>query len=124
MNTNKSFAAAAVAAALVLGSGVVAMAADTPTPSPTTSVTSTPTPTPAPTNSKGLTKAQRQALLAKYRADLAAWQVQKDAWTQAAQPILDAYKAALATAKATRDAALAKLPAMPVKPANPFSHND
>jgi len=122
MNTNKSFAAAAVAAALVLGSGVVAVAADTPTPSPTTSVTSTPTP--APTNSKGLTKAQRQALLAKYRADLAAWQVQKDAWTQAAQPILDAYKAALATAKATRDAALAKLPAMPVKPANPFSHND
>lgn len=124
MSTNKTFAAATIAAALVLGTGVVAMAADA-TPTPTTSASTAATPTPAPTlTDKQAARQAKQAALAKFKADMAAWQVQKTAYDAAAKPILDAYKAALATAKATKDAALAKLPALPPRPVNPNGHNN
>lgn len=117
MNSKKSFTTAVVAAALVLGTGVVAGVADTPSPSPTTSSSASPSPT---LTDKQKARLAKQAALAKYRADLAAWLVQKQAWDASAKPIIDAYQAAVTAAKATRDAALAKLPTLPPRPRNPF----
>jgi hypothetical protein len=117
MNIKKFVAVTAVSSALIMGTGIVASSAETgSTAHPTISATPRVKHTPL-TDAE---KAAKQAAPAKFRADLAAWQVLKDAYEAKAKPIQDAYKAAVAAAKATRDAALAGItPALPPRPTNP-----
>lgn len=116
MNIKKFAAITAISSALIMGTGIVASAETTSTAAPSISAT----PKVKHTPQTDAQKAAKQAALAKFRTDLAAWQALKDAYEAKAKPIQDAYKAALAAAKSTRDAALAGItPAVPPRPTNP-----
>ena len=121
MNIKKFAAVTAISGALIMGTGIVASAETTSSPSPSISATPRVKHTPL-TDAQ---KAAKQAALAKYRADLAAWQTLKAAYDAKAKPILDAYKAAVDAAKAKRDADLAAItPALPPRPSNPNGEGD